>query len=525
MSSTYVISYDIGTTGNKTCLYEIADDMMRLVAQTSRRLSLALLENGGAEQDPVEWWQSVCETTPEVIALAGLRAEDIAGIAFCCQTQGVLFVDETGTPLRPAMNYMDKRAQPQFEAFCDGPVRVAGFHVNRLITYLNETTIIAGSARDPVFKYIWFRDNEPELFARTHKWLDVKDYLLYRCTGRYVATEDGVFTGMIYNPKKHCVSDKILAMHGIKKQHLPEIVRSTESLGYLSEEKAREMGLSTACQVFAGGVDCALINVGAGSTHMGDTHVYIGTSGWVSTVVDKPMVDLSCMIASLVGADWNRYNYYGELETSGKCLEWARDTLVVDNTGTYAGEPSEDAIRLLCETAAKADAGSGGVLFTPWLPGSRCPFEDADARGMFFNLRLSTGKAELLRAVLEGIAFHMRWMLERTDMKIATSKVIRIVGGGARSPVLCQIFADILRRPVERIENPQNAGAMGAAILVAVGLGLLPAIEDADQFANIDARFEPNSAHTAVYEKNYAVFKELYASNKAHFHALNKNKK
>jgi len=518
----YVIAYDIGSTSNKTCLYAV-NEGISLLAEAGEKYPLTFVDDGGVEQNPDDWWNSMRLTTPVVLKAAGLRPEQIAAVSFCAQMQGLVLVDKKGEPLRPAMSYMDKRATVQHGNFTNGLVRVAGMNARRTLISLKETGVAAASVKDPVFRYAWVRENERDVFARVHKWLDVKDYLIYRMTGRYVSSEDSAFATMLYDHKHHRWSRRVCALHGVNMAHLAEIVPCTGIVGKLTKAAAEELSLTPDCTVFAGGGDSSMIGIGAGSTRIGDTHVYFGTSGWVSTIVDKSIVDAVSMIASVVGAHPGRYNYFAEMETAGKCLEWVRDNVVLDGIGAYGNAfcDEEGLIGYMCTVAEKAPPGSNGVLFMPWLLGNRCPFEDADCRGGFFNISLTTKKEDLVRAAFEGILLHMRWMLESQMSKISTSKVLRIVGGGARSPVLCQILADITGRKVESIKKPQNAGAMGAAVLMSHGLGHVTSLDDASRFIQADVSYVPNPETAKVYDKIYPVFKRLYRKNRKNFRMLN----
>ena len=176
----------------------------------------------------------------------------------------------------------------------------------------------------------------------------------------------------------------------------------------------------------------------------------------------------------------------------------------------------------MSDTVAKVAPGSGGVVFTPWLHGNRCPFEDAAAAGMFFNLRLETGKAQMLRAVLEGICFHLRWMLEVQEKKTKTSDPIRFVGGGALSPVTCQMLADITGRTIETVENTKDVGTIGAAMLAAVGSGAFTSLSDAAKLVAVNGTYRPDPSTKAVYDRNFRVFRKLYAANKENFAILNR---
>ena len=237
------------------------------------------------------------------------------------------------------------------------------------------------------------------------------------------------------------------------------------------------------------------------------------------------------MMAAIVGADPESYNYFGELETSNKCVGWVKDHLALDEIGYFLKKYGNAADSLeqiefnmydyLEEVIDTIPAGSNGVIFTPWLHGNRCPFEDPNAAGMFFNIRLETGKTELIRSVVEGICFHMRWMLERQEKKVKTSKAVRFCGGGALGATTCQILADILQRDVEVVDSPQNIGAVGAAACIAVGTGVIPTMKDVKKLIPAKIVYHPNKAHKEVYDKNFRVFQNLYKCNKENFAILN----
>lgn len=526
---TYVLAYDIGTTGVKTCLFSLTD-RITLCASTQEGYGLYLLKNGGAEQEPEEWWQAMCRTTRALFSQVEIAPEAVAGVSFCSQMQGLVLVDRVGTPVRRAMSYMDQRAGAELRrGLAHGP-QIAGANVYKLLRCLRATGAVPSSVKDPVWKYKWVEAHEPALFARADKWLDVKEYLLLRCTGRAVMTEDSAYATLLYDTRRQGWSEALCRMFGVNTAHLPPIVQSTDQVGGLTEAAAADLGLPAGTPVFGGGGDAALIGVGAGATAVGATHIYCGTSGWVITVTDRQRVDVTAMIAAIAGAQRGRYNYFAEMETAGKCLEWVKDHLALDEIGVYlekkdvAGSQEtvyQSLYHYLTETVGRIPPGAGGVIFTPWLHGNRCPFEDPAAAGMFFNIRLDTGKTELIRAVLEGVCFHLRWMLEAEAKKVPTSDPVRFVGGGALSPVTAQMLADITDRRIETVDSPQNVGSVGAAAVMAVGLGLVPDLDAVGALIPAAAVYQPNGAHRAVYDKSYAVFKKLYAANRAQFRALN----
>ena len=513
----HLIAYDIGTTGIKTCLFEV-DDTIRLLGYAGKNYPLYILENGGAEQDGDDWWNAMCQTTKEVLETTGIAADQIEGLSFCSQMQGLVLVDKDGVPVHRPMSYMDQRAKEEIKKGIAHGFQIAGANVIKLIKSLVITGAVSGSVKDPVWKYKWVEAHEPENFKRAYRWLDVKDYLISRCTGRFAVTQDSAFATLLYDTRKghRGWSKTICKMLGVHMDHLPEILESTDCVGGLTAKAAAELGLKEGTRVFGGGGDSSLIGVGAGCVNPGDTHIYWGTSGWVITVTDKQMVDVTAMIAAIVGAQSDKFNYFAEMETAGKCLEWSKSHLAEDELGYYDSTVSSEGniYAKLTQAAAQVPPGSDGVIFTPWLHGNRCPFEDPNASSMFFGLKLGTTKAQMVRAVLEGVCYHLRWMLESQDKMLKTSDPIRFVGGGARSPETAQILADITGRRIETVDNPQNVGSVGAAAVIAVGMGIIPSLESIQSFIQVTHTYEPNMANHEIYNHYYKVFRKLYSSNR-----------
>ena len=538
--SRYILAYDIGTTGVKSCLFEV-DSKIRLLKYASRSYPLYILEGGGAEQDAEDWWRGMAECTREIFSNedgtpvgsdgAVITPDMVEGISFCSQMQGLVLVDRDGNALRRPMSYMDQRAREEIRKGIANGIQIAGANVTKLIPSLRITGAVAGSVKDPVWKYKWVESNEPEIFAKVYKWLDVKDYLTLRCTGNFTMTEDSAFATFLYDmrPETRGWSMEMCEMLGVNPDHLPQIIMSTDMAGRLTAKAAADLGLAEGTPVFGGGGDSSLIGVGAGAVSVGDTHIYSGTSGWVITVTDKQIVDVTAMIAAIIGVEHGKYNYFAEMETAGKCLEWVRDHLAKDEIGVYVRkeeipsgyeERSSSLYSYMTEVIKDVPPGSGGVIFTPWLHGNRCPFEDPDARGIFFGIGLDTGKTEMIHAVLEGVFYHLRWMLECESRRIRTSKKIRFVGGGALSPVSCQMLADITGRIIETVDSPQNVGSVGACAVTAVGLGLISNLDCVKDFITVAAVYTPDKEKHAAYKPYYKTFKRLYTANKSLFRSL-----
>ena len=528
----YIIIYDFGTGSVKTCLFEIGAEI-RLAASAAAGYGLYVSDNGGAEQDTEEWWAALCSTTRDVLKKSEVNPEEIEGMAFCSQMQGTVFVDEEGNALRRPMNYLDQKGFKEYkECMGRGVIKVSGCSLYKLVRNLLVNYAGSTSAKDPVWKYKWVEKNEPAIFKRIYKWLDIGDYLVSRCTGRIVRTADTAFATFLYDTRKgkEGWNKGLLKMYKVNPDHMPDIIDCTDQVGGLTKKAAQDLGLAPGIPVFGGGGDTTFVNIGAGCTRPGDTHIYVGTSGWVSTFMDHQTVDINAMITGVLSAKHGYFNYYAELETAGKCFEWVMDHLALDEIGVYLSNTTvADDIEskytslydYLSEEISKSPPGANGVIFTPWLHGNRCPFEDSNAGGMFFNIRIENGKRDMIRAVLEGICYHLRWLLECSEKKVKTSDPIRFVGGGALSPVTCQMLADITGRTIETINNAQEVGAIGTALVVAAGIKGTDVLQLSQQLVKVNRSYVPNPQNVEIYGRNYRVFKKLYKANARLYKELN----
>ncbi len=527
----YIIIYDFGTSAVKTCLFEIGAEI-RLAASSTAGYGIYISDDGGAEQDTEEWWAALCSTTRDLLKQSGVTPAEIEGMAFCSQMQGAVFVDENGNSLRRPMNYLDQKGVKEYkDCMARGVIKVSGCSLYKLLRNLIVNYAGSTSAKDPVWKYKWVENNEPDVFKKIYKWLDIGDYLVSRCTGRIVRTADTAFATFLYDTRKgkEGWNKGLLKMYKVDPDHMPQIIDCTDLVGGLTKTAAQELGLVEGIPVFGGGGDTTFVNIGAGCTKPGDTHIYVGTSGWVSTFMDHQTVDIKAMITGVLSAKHGYFNYYAELETAGKCFEWVMEHLALDEINVYLDQTKVTDVEskylslydYLSEEVSKVPPGANGVIFTPWLHGNRCPFEDSNAGGMFFNIRIENGKRDMIRAVLEGICYHLRWLLECSEKKVKASDPIRFVGGGALSPVTCQMLADITGRTIETVGNTQEVGAIGTALVVAAGIKGEDVLELSRRLVKANRAYIPNLKNKGVYDRNYTVFKKLYKSNAANYKQLN----
>ena len=527
----HIIIYDFGTSSVKTCLFDIGSEI-RLIASSTGSYGLYISDDGGAEQDTEEWWAALCSTTRDLFDRSNVRPEEIRGLAFCAQMQGTVLVDKDAKAVRRPMNYLDQKGIKEFkECMGSGMIKVSGCSLFKLVRNLIVNYAGSTSAKDPVWKYKWVENNEPENYKKIYKWLDISDYLAARCTGRIIRTADSAFATFLYDTRKgkEGWNKGLLKMYKVDPGHMPEIIDSTDLVGGLTQKAAKELGLVEGIPVYGGG-DTTFVNIGAGCTSPGDTHIYVGTSGWVSTFLDHQTVDVNSRITGVLSAKHGYFNYYAELETAGKCFDWVMNHLALDEVGIYLDKKKvTDDVEskytslydYLSDEISKVPPGANGVIFTPWMHGNRSPFEDSNAAGMFFNIKIENGKRDMLRAVLEGICYHLRWLLESQERKEKTSETIRFVGGGALSDVTCQILADVTGRKIETVKNTQEVGAIGTALVVAAGINGVDVLELAKKIVKADHIYVPDPKNKDVYERNYKVFKKLYKTNASNFRELN----
>lgn len=528
----HIIIYDFGTSSVKTCLFDIGSEI-RLIASSTGSYGLYISDDGGAEQDTEEWWAALCSTTRDLFDRSNVRPEEIRGLAFCAQMQGTVLVDKDAKAVRRPMNYLDQKGIKEFkECMGSGMIKVSGCSLFKLVRNLIVNYAGSTSAKDPVWKYKWVENNEPENYKKIYKWLDISDYLAARCTGRIIRTADSAFATFLYDTRKgkEGWNKGLLKMYKVDPGHMPEIIDSTDLVGGLTQKAAKELGLVEGIPVYGGGGDTTFVNIGAGCTSPGDTHIYVGTSGWVSTFLDHQTVDVNSRITGVLSAKHGYFNYYAELETAGKCFDWVMNHLALDEVGIYLDKKKvTDDVEskytslydYLSDEISKVPPGANGVIFTPWMHGNRSPFEDSNAAGMFFNIKIENGKRDMLRAVLEGICYHLRWLLESQERKEKTSETIRFVGGGALSDVTCQILADVTGRKIETVNNTQEVGAIGTALVVAAGINGVDVLELAKKIVKADHIYVPDPKNKDVYERNYKVFKKLYKTNASNFRELN----
>ncbi|MEZ4448356.1 MAG: FGGY-family carbohydrate kinase [Nannocystaceae bacterium] len=524
MTAEHVLAIDLGTSGPKVALLDRAG---AILGAEFEPVELLLLPGGGAEQRPDEWWRAIVAATRRLLARGLAPARSIVALACTSQWSGTVAVDEAGRPLHNAILWMDSRGARHIQAVVGGWPSVQGYGLLKLARWLKITGGLPGrSGKDPTAHILWLKAERPEVHAAAAKFLEPKDYLNLRLTGRVAASYDSIALHWVTDNRdlrRVDYHDGLLAAAGLERRTLPELKRSVDILGPLLPEVAQELGLEGHVQVVMGTPDVQAAALGSGAIADFEPHFYIGTSSWLTCHVPFKKTDIGSNIASLPSAIPERYFVANEQETSGACLAFLRDKLFFPTDALTPEGPPPGAYGRFDALAAESPAGASGLLFLPWLNGERTPLEDHRLRGGFLNVSLSHGRGDFIRAVLEGVAYNMRWLLGAVDKFTGRrAEVIRVIGGGAGSTLWCQILADVSGRTILQVADPVAAGARGAGILALVGLGLAT-FEELGPRVAIAGTFAPRPAEAAIYEPHYAEFQAALRANRPIFGRLNRH--
>lgn len=502
----YVIGIDVGTSGVKTVLFSHNG---AIIGSAVASYPLYQPQNGWAEQNPLDWWNATAESIRQVLAKTCAAPSDIEGIGLTGQMHGLVLLDENGGVLRNAIIWCDQRSGRQ----CDKMTRDLGR--DKLIAYTANPALTGFTAA----KLLWVMENEPALFKKCRHILLPKDYIRYRLTGDF-ATDVSDASGMqLLDVKNRCWSHEMLDYFGINESMLAKLYESPELTGTVSKTAALETGLTQGVKVVAGAGDNAAAAVGTGVVCDGRAFTTIGTSGVVFAHTSGLHVDPRGRVHTFCCAVPGAWHVMGVTQAAGLSLKWFRDELCPE-LYEKAKEQKTSIYSMMDTLAAQSPIGANRLLFLPYLMGERTPHLDPDCRGVFFGLSAMHTRPDLIRAVLEGVAYSLldcHHILR--EMGIQTGDMT-LCGGGANSPVWKQMLCDMFSCPVGTVRSNEGA-AQGAAILAAVGCGMYGSVPDAcGVFVKKEAGAVPDAGNAEDYEKYYGIYKALYPALKDTFDRL-----
>lgn len=492
----YIIAHDLGTSGNKATLFT-ADGAM--VGSTFYGYETIYLPNNGVEQNPDDWWQAVCETTKELVD--GIDVTQVAAISFSGQMMGAVCVDEQGVPLRNCLIWADMRATEEEQMIRE---KISD----------KEFYDLTGHRISPSYggqKLMWVKNNEPEIYAKTYKLLNAKDYILYKLTGNFVTEYTDASSTCLLDLSKLEWSGRLIDVMGLDADKLPELHASTDVVGHLSAAVAEATGLAAGTPVVAGGGDGVCAAVGTGCVKEGVAHSCLGTSSWISITAKEPIYDENMQTFTWAHIVPGYVLPTGTMQCGGGAYAW-----YTKNFCRYEKQVAEEQggnmYDLLEEELQGSAPGANGLIFLPYLMGERSPRWNPKAKGGFIGLDIKHDYKDMLRSVQEGVAMNLSVILDVFEAHDQQIDEIIAIGGGAKSPTWGQILADNLKTDITVPDIIDEATSMGAAITAGVGVGLFENFDVIDRFLKMQDTYRPNPDNFTVYENQKELFNEIYAA-------------
>ena len=479
----FYIGIDLGTSAVKLLLVGEDGAVLRTV---SKAYPLSFPHPGWSEQNPSDWWDACVAGIREL--LCGFDASAVAGIGLGGQMHGLVALDQDDRVLRPAILWNDGRTAEQVD------------YLNNVIgrDVLSARTANIAFAGFTAPKLLWMRKEEPELFARIDKIMLPKDYIQYKLTGVHACDYSDASGMLLLDVQHKCWSAQMLDECGLRETQMPRLFESWDVTGTLLPEAAALLGLPETVRVTAGAGDNAAAAVGTGTVSDGDCNLSVGTSGTLFIASDAFRVDPHNALHAFAHASGG-YHLMGCMLSAASCNKWFCEDVL--RTADYAGE----------QAAIREEAlGQNRVFFLPYLMGERSPVNDTDARGTFVGLSMDTSRADMVQAVLEGVAFALRDSLEVARALGLTIDRSKLCGGGAKSPLWRRILANVLGVRLEIPQTEEGPG-YGGAMLAMVGCGLFPDVRAAaGALVHVRETIEPDPALSALYAQRYLQFKEIY---------------
>lgn len=483
---TILLAFDIGTSGLKASL---VDENLNVLRNVTTTYPTHHLSGGACEQESADWWMSAVRAMMMLRELSPEYVKRVEAIGISGHMLGCLPMDAEGQALRPAMIHADTRA-----------LAIS----NRLRAqygrdYFYDITGNVLSPASSLCKAIWLKENEPEVYEKTVRFLQSKDYLVYRLCGKMDTTDlSDASHGGLMNLSTRQYDPDIFSVTGLDVNKYPQIRSSCEIAGYLTEEAACHLGLRAGIPVSVGGGDGACANVGAGAATPGTFYLSLGTTAWIAGPMSQPFIDPKHRVFHMYTLDGNGCNVFGTAQCAGRSISWAMDLFDISTARAF------DA------SAAQSPAGAGGLIYLPYLEGERSPVFDALAQGVFFGIDTTHKRDHFTRAVLEGVAMGLSQILdtfrEREDIR-----ALRIIGGGAKSKLWKQIISDVCDVTLMDVSTfSDSATSLGAAAAAGVGIGLYSGLPDAVRHIRISGSFEPDAQTQPVYALNKKRYAMLY---------------
>ncbi|MCX7681368.1 MAG: xylulokinase [Anaerolineae bacterium] len=494
----YILAHDLGTTGDKATLF---DEEGAIAASTFAPYTTAYPRPGWAEQDATDWWRAVRDSTRTLLSGSGIAAGDVAVISFSGMMNGALPVDARGEPLHPAIIWADQRATAEAQLLAE---RCGFEEVYRRTGHRPGASYTAAKA-------LWLKRHRPDLYARTAQILQAKDYAAYKLSGVFATDYSDASSTNLFDLEHHVWAEEIVKAAGLDLQKLPPVYPSTAVIGQVTPSAAAETGLLSGTPVVIGGGDGACATVGAGSVQPGEAYTYVGSSSWIAVTAERPLYDQQMRTFTFAHLVPGLYFPTGTMQCAGGSLDWLVRLLGNGDPTLY-----DD----LSAAAERVPPGARGLLFLPYLIGERSPHWNPLARGAFVGLTMAHGRAEMARAVLEGVALNLKMILNAFLEQGVSFQAMRLIGGGARNALWRQMLADAYELPILMPALLTEATSLGAAIAGGVGVGLFPDFGVVHRLVQVEEGERPAPERCREYAALYKLFRQAYIALKPIFDEL-----
>lgn len=492
----YLIAHDLGTSASKASMFRVDGT---LVASSEVSYSTAITQNGhGAEQDPEDWWRAFCLNNAALMEHVGSGA--VEAVAVSGQMMECLPLDATGKALHPCMIWADNRAEDEAD------------ELKRKLGTADYYAITGNcpSANYSAEKMMWLRKHKPVLYEKTAAFVQPKDYITHRLTGSFVTDETDAGHMHLYDIFRRCWSEKMIRAAGLDQSKLPRVISAGTPLARLDKDAAASCGLPEGVLLVQGAGDGRVAMLGSGVYDSGDAYISLGTSSWFCQTGTKEGIDPEYGLYKGLSLRKGYYANGGTMSAGGLSYRWFRDTLCKAELEQWKLEGLSP-FRALDDALAKVPAGAHGVMFLPYLHGERAPYFDPMTKAAFLGLTDDNTKLDMGKSVLEGVAMHLKLIMDRVA-KLDEISSLRIVGGGAKSDLWRQIIADVFQMPVGKTTLDLEAGNLGTAVLAGYGAGIYEDFSVVKQFNRVESLSIPDRKRGEIYARMMPAFADAYTA-------------
>lgn len=491
----YLIAHDLGTSGNKASLFTTEG---KYVASTISEYETDFFNASWAEQNPADWWRAVCETNK--LLTKDIDIKDVLAISFSGQMMGCICVDRQGNALRKAIIWADMRATKE-QAYLESKIDKDVFY---------RTTGHKISCSYSIEKLMWIKNNEPDIYNKTYKMLNPKDYIIQKMTGEFLTDFSDASGTNAFDLNTFEWSDKIIEAAGIDIEKFPKAVPSTYIAGRIGRKMAEECGLYPGTNVVMGGGDGLCASVGAGSVTLGKTYNCLGSSSWIATTTKEPIYDDQYRTFNWAHIVPGFIAPCGTMQCAGASLSWVKNQICTSEIAE-AKLKNISPYKLIDEEIEQSSIGSNGLFFLPYLLGERSPRWNPDAKGAFIGLKMEHKRADLLRSVTEGIAYNLNIILQIFRQRLEISE-LTVIGGLAKGAIQRRILSDVFNTKLLKLNYLDEASSIGAAVCAGVAIGVLKDFSAVDQFNSVVGEDNPIPENAAEYQRYMPLFEKCYTS-------------